>query len=149
MSSFNYAGSDTARRGCAHGGPGLCGAGHWSGANIAAMVLGFIIFVPLGIVVLVWTLMGRPVQELPAWVREKWRQTFSGTPSVSRGDSDNVVFNEYQQTQYDRIREIKDEIRRRSEAFRAFRSDARRRRDQKEFEDFMATNPDSGAGPDR
>lgn len=149
MSSINYTGSDTARRRSSHDGAGLFGGGHWSGANIAAMALGFIIFVPLGFVVLVWTLMGRPIQDLPAWVRDKWHQFFSGSHTVSHGDSDNVVFNEYQQTQYDRIREIKDEIRRRSEAFRAFRFDAKRRQDQKEFEDFMATNPDDGVNANR
>jgi hypothetical protein len=113
------------------------------------MVLGFIVFPPLGFVVLVWALMGRPIQELPAWIREKWQKLFPGARSLSFSDSDNVVFNEYQQTQYDRIREIKDEIGRRAEAFRAFRFDAKRRQDQKEFEDFMARNPENGASAHR
>ncbi len=142
MSSTNYSSPDTARSMCGQGGVGLCGGGHWSAANIAAMVLGFIIFPPLGIVALVWTLIGRPIQELPGWVKEKWNQFFRSGSRVTQGDTDNVVFNEYQQTQFDRIREIKDEIGRRTEAFRAFRFDAKRRQDRKEFEDFMATNPD-------
>jgi len=149
MSSINYSGSDQARGGCSHGGPGLHCGGNWSGVNIAAMVLGFIVFPPLGFVVLVWALMGRPIQELPAWIREKWQKLFPGARSLSFSDSDNVVFNEYQQTQYDRIREIKDEIGRRAEAFRAFRFDAKRRQDQKEFEDFMARNPENGASAHR
>lgn len=149
MSSTDYSSSNTARGMCSQGSGGLCGGGHWSWANIAAMVLGFIIFPPLGIVVLVWALMGRPVQELPAWLREKWNQVVGGTRSATYGDSDNIVFNEYQQTQYDRIREIKDEIGRRADAFRHFRSDARRRQDQKEFEEFMATNPGNVSGQDR
>ena len=149
MSSTNYSSSSTARGVCSHSSGGSCWGGHWSGANIAAMVLGFIIFPPLGIVVLVWALMGRRVQDLPAWVRDKWTQFFPGGRSVSSNDSDNVVFNEYQQTQYDRIQEIKDEIKRRAEAFRAFRFDAQRRKDQKEFEDFMATNPNNGADTGR
>jgi hypothetical protein len=113
------------------------------------MVLGFIIFPPLGLVVLVWALMGRPIQDLPAWVRQKWNQFFPGTRSAAYHDSDNVVFNEYQQTQYDRIREIRDEIGRRAEAFRTFRADAQRRKDQKEFEEFMSTNPGNGTDPGR
>jgi hypothetical protein len=146
MSSTEYSSSNTARvrdPGCRGG---LCGGGHWSGANIAAMVLGFIIFAPLGVVVLAWALMGRRVQDLPAWLREKWQQFGPGDRAVASGGSDNTVFNEYQQTQYDRIREIKDEIGRRAEAFRSFRADAQRRQDQKEFEDFMATNPGSEGG---
>jgi hypothetical protein len=113
------------------------------------MVLGFIIFPPLGFVVLVWALMGRRIQDLPAWVREKWHQFFPVTRSAAYNDSDNVVFNEYQQTQYDRIREIRDEIGRRAEAFRTFRADAKKRKDQKEFEEFMSTNPGNGAEPGR
>jgi hypothetical protein len=140
MSSSNESSVGNARPINRHGG-GQGSGGLWSGANIAAMVLGFILFPPLGFVVLVWALMGRPIQEMPGWLREQWsRFAPGGKPRVSAG-TDNSVFNEYQQTQYDRIREIKDEIRQRAEAFSAFRADARRRRDQKEFDDFMATSP--------
>lgn len=122
------------------------GGGHWSGANIAAMVLGFLIFAPLGFAVLVWTIMGNPIQELPGWVRDKWAQFFRGGNPQARNESDNVVFNEYQQTQRDRISEIKKEIRSRAEAFRAFRFDAKRRKDEQEFRDFMARNPEKAQG---
>ena len=54
---------------------------------------------------------------------------------------DNVVFNEYQQTQYDRIREIKEEIKSRANRFSEFRMDAKRRADQEEFNRFMASGP--------
>jgi hypothetical protein len=144
MSSTDYT-NDQGVRGIDHqAGGGLFKRGHWSGANIAAMVLGFLVFAPLGLVVLAWALMGRPVQELPGWVRDKWRQFSGGERPASHNGSDNVVFNEYQQTQYDRIREIKDEIRQRAEAFRAFRADAKRRQDRKEFEEFMSTKPENG-----
>jgi len=123
-----------------HRGFSCCGRGHWSGTNIAAMVLGFIVFAPLGFAVLLWSIAGRPIEELPGWLRDKWQQMFRGGTRAS-GDSENVVFNEYQQTQYDRIREIKEEVRRRAEAFRNFRFDAKRRRDQREFDEFMSTSP--------
>jgi hypothetical protein len=71
---------------------------------------------------------------------------FGGGHARTPNESDNIVFDEYQQTQYDRIREIKEEIKRRTEAFRAFRFDAKRRQDQQEFEAFMASNPDKGQG---
>jgi hypothetical protein len=129
---------------CSQGGWGRCVGGHWSGANIAAMVLGFLVFPPLGFVVLLWTILGRPIQKLPAWVRDTWVRFFGGGNARTRNESDNIVFNEYQQTQYDRIREIKEEIKKRAGAFRAFRFDAKRRQDQQEFEDFMASNPEKG-----
>lgn len=146
MSATHYSRPNYSHGMCSHGSWGRCSGGHWSGANIAAMVLGFLVFPPLGFVVLLWTIIGRPIQDLPAWVRDTWVRFFGGGNARTSNESDNIVFNEYQQTQYDRIREIKDEIRKRAEAFRAFRFDAKRRKDQQEFEDFMASNPEKGHG---
>jgi len=58
--------------------------------------------------------------------------------SGSFAGSGNVVFAEYQKTQYYRIQEIKDEIRARSKSFAEFRSNAKRRADEQEFKDFMS-----------
>ena len=143
MSSTNNSTADASRDRCFHGEMRFCGGGHWSGANIIAMVLGFIIFAPLGFVVLVWTILGHPIQELPSWVQNKWSEYFRSGAVKSKGDSDNSVFNDFQQTQRDRIREIKEEIRNRAKAFRAFRENAKRRQDQKEFDEFMSSKPDS------
>ena len=144
MSSADYSTADRSRGQCFSGPMRSCGCGHWSGANIAAMVLGFIIFPPLGFVVLLWTIMGHPIQELPGWARDKWNQFFRKSNAGAYKDSDNIVFSEYQQTQYDRIREIKEEIKRRAEAFRSFRFDAKRRKDQQEFDEFMSSKPSNG-----
>lgn len=120
---------------------GKCG-GNWSGTNIAAMVVGFVIFWPVGLMVLFWILSGRHVQDLPGAIRQQWRSFFgNGREPVEAVD--NVVFNEYQQTQYDRIREIKEEIKGRAQRFRDFRMDAKRRADQEEFNQFMASSPSS------
>ncbi|MEM7260090.1 MAG: DUF2852 domain-containing protein [Pseudomonadota bacterium] len=116
-----------------------CG-GHWTGMNIAAMVVGFVFFWPLGLVILYWTLKGRNVKELPGAIKDRVGQLMGG---VSRDGGSNVVFNEYQQTQYDRIREIKAEIKERSDRFNEFRADARRRADQEEFDRFMASTPNA------
>ena len=70
-------------------------------------------------------------------MREQWGHLRGG--GYSR--SDNVVFNEYQQTQYDRIKEIKDEIDARAKHFAAFRDEAQRRKDEEEFSRFMASSP--------
>jgi len=118
----------------------------WSGTNIAVMVIGFIVFWPLGLALLAWIMSGRDVRDLPATIKMLWNQYFSGlrgTGMESRfmSDSGNMVFNEYQQTQYDRISEIKNEIRERSRRFRDFSMQAKRRADQEEFEQFMASSP--------
>lgn len=120
----------------------------WSGINIVVMVLGFVMFWPLGLVVLAWILAGRDVRDLPAAIKARWDQFFGGSSVESRfmAGSDNIVFNEYQQTQYDRISEIKNEIRERARRFRDFSTDAKRRADQEEFDRFMSNAPGSNSG---
>lgn len=142
MTSTNYSTTEEPRGHHSHCAMRRCSKGHWSGANIAAMVLGFVIFPPLGLAVLAWTILDHPIQELPGWLRDKWNQVFRSHSVDPERGSDNSVFNDFQQTQYDRIQEIKEEIRKRTEAFRAYRENKKRRHDQQEFEDFMSGKPD-------
>lgn len=115
--------------------------GRWTGLNIAAMVVGFVFFWPVGLVILFWILKGRDVRDLPAAVKGKWQEMRGGYV----GHSDNVIFNEYQQTQHDRIKEIKDEIDSRARRFADFRNQAKRREDEEEFSRFMASSPSQSA----
>ncbi len=117
--------------------------GSWTGFNIAAMVAGFVFFWPVGLVILYWIIRGRDVRELPHAAREQWSRFFSGR---SHQSDDNIVFNEYQQTQYDRIREIKEEIRARQQRFNDYRGDIKRRADEEEFNRFMASSPTTSEG---
>lgn len=118
---------------------------NWSGINIAAMVVGFVLFWPIGLFVLYWIFTGRDVRDVPRWVSQQWskvtgmRNGFDGFGQDGHGD--NVVFDEFQQTQYDRIREIRDEIKERARRFTEFRADAKRRADKEEFNRFMADAP--------
>jgi len=121
---------------------GRTGKGNWTGLNIAAMVLSFVFFWPIGLVVLFWILAGRDVTELPAAIMRKWND-FRGSSHSFTIHSGNAVFNDFQQTQYDRINEIKHEIKMRAERFKEFQSEAQRRADQDEFNRFMANSPGS------
>ncbi len=116
--------------------------GNWSGFNIAVMVLSFVFFWPVGLVVLFWILNGRNVQDLPGAISRKWSE-MRGKSHGFTFQSDNSVFNDFQQTQYDRINEIKHEIKMRSDRFSEYRADAKRRADQEEFNQFMASSPGS------
>ena len=124
------------------------GGGNWSGLNIAAMVFGFILFWPIGLFILFWIITGRSVQELYRWTRRQWGKLTEnwndGDGFAPTGRTDNVVFNEYQQTQHDRIREIKDEIKERASRFASYRADAKRRADEEEFNRFMSDSPIRG-----
>jgi len=118
---------------------------NWSPLNIGAMVVGFILFWPIGLFVLYWNISGRDARDLPAAVKQKWSAMFNRNRSTSVSASaatHNSVFDEFQQTQYDRIAEIKEEIKERTRRFNDFRSDAKRRAEEEEFKTFMASNPD-------
>lgn len=122
-----------------------CTGGNWSAGNIAAMVIGFVFFWPVGLLILFWNISGRDIKDLPGVVRQKWSTMFGGSSNgTGRHEysyNENSVFDEYQHTQHDRIKEIKEEIKNRAQRFRDFRSNAKRRAEEKEFNDFMSSNP--------
>ena len=127
-------------RGCAYE------RGDWSAINIATMVVGFVLFWPIGLFILFWCISGRDVRQLPRWVHRQWSRVSSSwfrDPGLRTAAerSDNVVFDEFQQTQYDRIREIRDEIEERDRRFADFREQAKRSADEDEFRRFMAERP--------
>lgn len=119
--------------------------GNWSGFNIAAMVLGFVFFWPVGLFLLYWIISGRSVKDLPQGIRNQWSRmtgNWSGNDSFNKsGHNENTVFDEFQQTQHDRIHEIKEEIKVRLRRFGEFRSNAKRRADEEEFNQFMSDAP--------
>ena len=140
MTSSSATMNNSGTRGKGGGCCGFSGSANWSGTNIAAMVIGFVLFWPLGLFMLYWIFKGRDVRDLRRHLGEKWNR-FKGNEGTEGGGTDNQIFNEYQQTQYDRIREIKDEIKERARRFAEFRSDAKRRADEEEFRRFMDDKP--------
>ncbi len=120
-----------------------CKKGNWSCMNIAAMVVGFVLFWPVGLFLLFWNISGREVRDLPNAIKEKCAAVFNGSFCRSKKHKDstdsNSVFEEYQQTQHDRITEIKEEIKDRASRFKDFRSDVKRHADESEFKEFMSS----------
>ncbi len=119
--------------------------GHWSAKNIIAMVLGFIVFWPIGLFIVFWVMSGRHVESLPSAIKTQWKKLKGKGEVQMKSESGNVIFDEYQQTQYDRIREIKQEIKDRAHRFTDFKADAQRRADKEEFNQFMNQKPNDGA----
>ncbi len=140
MTSSTATMNDNGTRDRGSGCCGFSGNANWSFVNIAAMVIGFVLFWPIGLFILYWILKGRNVMDMRSHLAEKGNR-FKGNETAESGGRDNQVFNEYQQTQYDRIREIKDEIKERARRFAEFRSDAKRRADEEEFRRFMDDTP--------
>lgn len=119
--------------------------GNWTPLNIISVIVGIIVFWPVGLFLLIWVLMDRDVVEIGHMIRKEWRNLvakFSRTKSASG----NRVLDEFQQTQFDRIAEIKNEIKERSKAFHAYKEERDRATEQSEFEDFMRKKPASNEG---
>lgn len=110
----------------------------WNPFNIGMMVLGFVFFWPIGLVFLFWMLNGNHIADLPGAIRNKFRGFKNGESHSKRwSGSGNQVFDEYQQTQLDRIDEIKTEVRNRASRFTEYKSAEVRKQEQAEFDRFM------------
>ncbi|MCI4665149.1 MAG: DUF2852 domain-containing protein [Neomegalonema sp.] len=107
------------------------------GAWIATMVVGFIVFVPIGLAVLgymIWS--GR------MGCRGKWRRSaFRGRGYSARGGSGNSAFDAYRDETMRRLEEER-------EAFEEFMQRLRKAKDQAEFDQFMSERRASSAAPD-
>ena len=124
------------------------GARRWNAPNAILTVLSLMLFGPLGLLVLAWVLSGRDVRELPDAVARLWAavsgaRNGDGFAGLGRASTGNVVFDDYQRTQHERIREIREEMATRARRFAEFRDEARRRADEEEFERFMASAPEA------
>jgi hypothetical protein len=119
----------------------------WTGFNIAAMIVGFIIVFPLGLAILVWNIWSaRQIRHSYAamtggmgagmaggWQGGQWSRT---SRDLSR-DSGNAVFEDYKRATLDRLEEERRKLVAEQEAFGAFLDDLKRAKDRTEFEQFM------------
>ncbi|MDR7030013.1 biopolymer transport protein ExbB/TolQ [Rhizobium rosettiformans] len=112
----------------------------WTPATVALMVLGFMVFWPLGLAMLAYILFGEKFQNFKRQANRKadtafaWCRTNSYSTSGSTG---NVAFDDWRKAELERL----DEERRRLDEMRAefdtYARELRRAKDQEEFDRFM------------
>lgn len=112
----------------------------WTPATVALMVLGFVVFWPLGLAMLAYILFGEKFQSFKREANRKadtafaWCRTNSYSASGSTG---NVAFDDWRKAELERL----DEERRRLDEMRAefdtYARELRRAKDQEEFDRFM------------
>lgn len=112
----------------------------WTPATVALMVLGFVVFWPLGLAMLAYILFGEKFQNFKREANQKadsafaWCRTSSYSASASTG---NVAFDDWRKAELERL----DEERRRLDEMRAdfdaYARELRRAKDQEEFDRFM------------
>ena len=129
-----------------------CGGGitsRWSVWEIAAMVAGFVVFWPLGLLALFlkWKNgeMWRGASESSApWASFKkpdfssWQGNKSQSTSYGFSGSGNAAFDAYKREQLQRLDEERRKLEEDQKAFRDFVEKVRRAKDQDEFDRFMA-----------
>ena len=131
----------------------------WTPATIALMVLGFILFWPLGLAMLAYILWG---DRLPEFKSRMNRAGDDIASSFGRGEragatprTGNVAFDDWRAAELKRIQEERRKLDEMRDEFDAYLRELRRAKDQQEFDAFMAarkvrpeaTQADTGASP--
>ncbi len=113
----------------------------WTPLTIALMVIGFIVFWPLGLAMLAYILWGDRFEDFLADIRGNVRRASAGTTG-------NHAFDEYRQREITRLEEERRKLDEDREEFSEFLRNLRRAKDQEEFDRFMAERRTHGSqGP--
>lgn len=123
-----------------------CGAKkRWSIWEIAAMVAGFVVFWPLGLLALFLKFkngeMWPGASEKAPWESFSFKAPDLGrwsTPSYGFSSSGNAAFDAYRRDTLKRLDEERRKLEEEQKSFREFVERLRRAKDQEEFDRFMA-----------
>ncbi len=127
----------------------------WTPATIALMVLGFVVFWPLGLAMLAYIIFGdrlksfkkdanETVDGIFASCRSKWGGRRGG--SSFRSATGNVAFDDWRDAELSRLDEERRKLDEMREEFDSYVRELRRAKDQEEFDRFMRERRASGHG---
>lgn len=127
----------------------------WTPATIALMVLGFVVFWPLGLAMLAYIIFGDRLKSFKkdandtvdgmfASCRSKWGGR-RGT-STFRSATGNVAFDDWRDAELARLDEERRKLNEMREEFDSYVRELRRAKDQEEFDRFMRERRASGHG---
>lgn len=117
----------------------------WTPATIALMIIGFMIFWPLGLAMLAYILWGDRLDEFKSNVNaatNKVSDNIQGAFKHNRqnGSSGNAAFDEWREAEIARIEEERSKLEETRREFDAHLRELRRAKDQEEFDAFMGGN---------
>ena len=127
----------------------------WTPATIALMVLGFMIFWPLGLAMLAYILWGDRLDELKRDVNMKTDEVFRGCSGIGRkrrhrdhyhARTGNVAFDDWREGELKRLDEERRKLDEMRTEFDTYARELRRAKDQEEFDRFMRDRKNSAAG---
>lgn len=118
----------------------------WTPATIGLMVLGFMVFWPLGLAMLAYIIFGERLRGFKRDANEAADGFFSACRGRHRGfrgyrgrgfGSGNVAFDEWREAELSRLEEERRKLDEMREAFDAYVHELRKAKDQEEFDRFM------------
>ena len=118
----------------------------WTPATIALMVLGFVVFWPLGLAMLAYILFGDRLHAFKREANDKMDGLFKSCrrggwqARENRGwhrDTGNVAFDEWRKAELDRMEEERRKLDAMREEFDNYLRELRRAKDQEQFDRFM------------
>ncbi|MCC0039026.1 MAG: DUF2852 domain-containing protein [Brucellaceae bacterium] len=112
----------------------------WTPATIALMVIGFMVFWPLGLAMLAYILWG---DRLDGFKRDVNKATDGMFAGCRRGAhrahrTGNVAFDDWREKELERIAEERRKLEEMREEFDSYMRELRRAKDQQEFDRFMS-----------
>ena len=113
----------------------------WTPATIALMVIGFMVFWPLGLAMLAYIIWGDRLDGFKRDVNRATDGVFAGCRRSSRRahrHTGNVAFDEWREKELERLDEERRRLDETRAEFDAYARELRRAKDQEEFDRFMA-----------
>ncbi len=110
----------------------------WSPMSIGLMILGFIVFWPLGLAMLAYILWGDRLHDATERARKKAREhrhSYRGYTRHAR--TGNQAFDDYREAELQRLAEERRKLDEERQAFEEFVQELRRVKDKEEFDRFM------------
>jgi len=118
-----------------------CGGGN--PFELVAMILGFIVFWPLGLAILFWRMMRRNPGQMPfaanfgTW-QSNWSQNAWGSSSSWGGStSGNTAFDEWKTAELERLEQERRKLAEAQKAFGEHLNNLRKAKDRAQFDEFM------------
>ncbi|MGV8937622.1 MAG: DUF2852 domain-containing protein [Allorhizobium sp.] len=114
----------------------------WTPATVALMVLGFVVFWPLGLAMIAYVLFGDRFRDFKRDVNQTADGMFAKCrPGYNRNRSHygtgNVAFDEWRKAEFDRLDEQRRKLDEMRAEFDAYALELRRAKDREEFDRFM------------
>jgi hypothetical protein len=114
----------------------------WTPATIALMILGFVVFWPLGLAMLAYILFGERLRGFKRDVNQAADGMFAGCRRShgryrSQFGTGNVAFDDWRKAELDRLEEERRKLDEMRADFDNYVRELRRAKDQEEFDRFM------------